>query len=457
MMSDRGTSDDDRESRVSRRRASLEGGAGGRVAHLLIGAVLAIAFAAFALMLLMPGQVQRLFAAAPSEAEDMQQASDDTMGLSTEITVEVVPGLEPAQPLQTESAFVAAPAGAGDEAARQAEIDALRKELAELRSSSSQGAESLRALLAEQTATLQEQFDRERALLEERHQQELRDAAMTTPLPAGIGIGLGGGENEAEAEARRRLEEERARRAEIAAAQIASDGIVLDASGRTASTTSAGTGAGEEDASRDLTSNEAFIEEASARSYDTVRATQIADPGRTIVQGTTLNATLETAIGTEMPGLIRAVVSDDVLSYDGLNVLLPRGTRLIGNYNSDVSVVQDRVQLAWSRAVTPKGISVELGGYGADTLGRSGQEGEVDGRFRQRFGSAALISLLGSAPEVVVGERTGALGQDVAEDLGGDLQSSAQSVMGDYLAAPPVISVEQGTPLTVIVNRDLIF
>ena len=155
--------------------------------------------------------------------------------------------------------------------------------------------------------------------------------------------------------------------------------------------------------------------------------------------------------------MIRAVVSDDVWSYDGSTVLLPRGTRLLGSYNSDVSVVQGRVQLAWNRAVTPEGVSVELGGYGADTLGRSGQEGFVDGRFRQRFGSAALISLIGTAPEVVVASETGATGQDIAEDLGGDLETSAQGVMGDYLSAPPVIYVDQGTAITVFVNQDLVF
>jgi type IV secretion system protein VirB10 len=197
--------------------------------------------------------------------------------------------------------------------------------------------------------------------------------------------------------------------------------------------------------------------QASTESYDTVRATQIAAPSRTIVQGTTLQATLETAISTELPGVIRAVVSDDVYSYDGETVLLPRGTRLIGSYNSDVSVVQDRVQLAWSRAVTPDGVSVELGGYGADTLGRSGQEGFVDGRFRQRFGSAALISLIGAAPEVVVTGNTSPAGQDVTQDIGNDLETTSQGVMGDYLSQPPVIYVDQGTGMTVFVNRDLVF
>ena len=187
-----------------------------------------------------------------------------------------------------------------------------------------------------------------------------------------------------------------------------------------------------------------------------MRATRIANPGRTVVQGTTLNAVLETAVSTELPGMIRAVVTDDVMSYDGMNVLLPRGTRLIGSYNSDVSVIQDRVQMAWNRAVTPEGVSVELGGYGADALGMSGQAGQVDSRFRQRFGSAALISLMGAGPNVVINEDTNGDTADALQDVGDDMATATQGVMADYLNAGPVIYIDQGTYMTVFVNRDLV-
>ncbi|MBM9595056.1 TrbI/VirB10 family protein [Roseitranquillus sediminis] len=427
---------------VSQRRARLEGRSANPVVRMLTGALLLVAFAAVAVLILAPGEVKRLFTAGASESEDMQEPSTPASDLMFE------PTTEPVEVVTTDPTIVLPPA---EDDADPDRIAALEREIEALRAAKGQSAEELRALLAEQAATLQEQFDRERASLEERHQRELQDALAARPVTAGI---ADLGESEAEAEARRRLEEERARRAEIREAQIMSDGIVLDAGG---SITGEPQGAGGSGARRQLTGNEAFIASASTQSYDRVRATAIAAPDRTVVQGTVLRATLETAISTELPGVIRAVISDDVWSYDGSTVLLPRGTRLLGSYNSDVSVVQGRVQLAWSRAVTPDGVSVEIGGYGADTLGRSGQEGFVDGRFRQRFGSAALISLIGTAPEVVVPSETGATGQDVAEDLGGDLETSAQGVMGDYLSAPPVIYVEQGTAITVFVNRDLVF
>ncbi|WP_299821197.1 TrbI/VirB10 family protein [uncultured Jannaschia sp.] len=296
---------------------------------------------------------------------------------------------------------------------------------------------------------MQDKLDRERQEADARYQ------ALLTQLSQNTGGNTGMSEDERAA--RQRLEEERQRRAAIAEAQIMSNGIVLDAAG---AKTGAGQGAAAEaggGSGRTLSSNEQFIQDASTQSYDTVRATRIANPGRTIVQGTTLNAVLETAVSTELPGMIRAVVTDDVMSYDGLNVLIPQGTRLIGSYNSDVSVIQDRVQMAWNRAVTPEGVSVELGGHGADALGMSGQVGTVDSRFRQRFGSAALISLIGAGPDVVIRDDTRGDAADAMQDVGDDLANATQGVMGAYLNAGPVIYIDQGVDMTVFVNRDLVF
>ncbi|PZX14175.1 type IV secretion system protein VirB10 [Palleronia aestuarii] len=321
----------------------------------------------------------------------------------------------------------------------------LEAQLESLRQSQG-GDEALQAALDD----MQTKLEREREDADARYQALLAQMAQNA----------GGGDtgmSEDEREARRRLEEERQRRAAIAEAQIMSNGIVLDAAGaKTGGSQGGASGAG--DASgRTLTSNEQFIQDASTQSYDTVRATRIANPSRTIVQGTTLNAVLETAISTELPGAIRAVVTDDVMSYDGMNVLIPRGSRLIGSYNSDVSVIQDRVQIAWNRAVTPEGVSVELGGYGADALGMSGQAGQVDTRFRQRFGSAALISLIGAGPDVVIKDDTRGDAADAMQDVGDDMATATQGVMADYLNAGPVIYIDQGVYMTVFVNRDLVF
>lgn len=138
-------------------------------------------------------------------------------------------------------------------------------------------------------------------------------------------------------------------------------------------------------------------------------------------------------------------------------MLLPSGTRLIGTYSSEVTLAQSRALIAWNRAITPEGASISLGGIGGDRLGRSGQTGFVDTRFGERFGSAALISVLGIAPSLLVDDNSSNAQQELAEDLGDDLRNTTASVLNDYLSLPPIIYVDQGAELTVFVDRDLVF
>ena len=90
-------------------------------------------------------------------------------------------------------------------------------------------------------------------------------------------------------------------------------------------------------------------------------------------------------------------------------------------------------------------------------LGRSGQTGDVNTHFVGRFGSAALISVLGLAPQLAVNERTNEELADAMEDVGDDLQSASRSSVDAYLNIPPTINIDQGERLTIFVNRDLVF
>jgi len=99
-------------------------------------------------------------------------------------------------------------------------------------------------------------------------------------------------------------------------------------------------------------------------------------------------------------GQTRAIISEDVFSYDGSRLLIPRGSRLIGRYRSGIEIAQKRVTIAWDRIVLPNNQTVQISSFGGDELGRSGVTGFVDTRFDERFGSAALISIISAAPRL---------------------------------------------------------
>lgn len=185
------------------------------------------------------------------------------------------------------------------------------------------------------------------------------------------------------------------------------------------------------------------------------QAEVIANPGNTVVQGTMIQAVTETALDSSLPGQIRAIISEDVHAYDGSRILIPRGSRLIGRYRSGLDIAQQRVTIAWDRIILPSNQTVVISSFGGDELGRSGVSGFVDTRFRERFGSAALISLITAAPGAAAGQVDDEDAADVLEDVGDDLSDATDSVIGEYLSIGPVIYVDQGSRITVMVDRDL--
>ncbi|SIS90654.1 type IV secretion system protein VirB10 [Phaeovulum vinaykumarii] len=330
----------------------------------------------------------------------------------------------------------------------------LRAELEELRArpveASDSGAEQAIADLTARIVALQESStEAQRALerqLTERDRQleqmrmDLELARLSPPTPTEIGPS----EEElrlADLE-RRRIAEAEARAERIASPMIAFSGMGAGKDGESTL-----------EAAR-LNENEAFVR-AGAKPASVTRAEVIANPGNTVVQGTMIQAVTETALDSTLPGAIRAIVSEDVHAFDGTRVLIPRGARLVGRYRSDVALAQSRVMVAWDRIILPDNQTVEISAFGGDALGRTGTTGFVDTRFAQRFGSAALISLIGALPAAAAGQIDDETASDVASDVGTDLRDSTQSVMQDYLAISPVIHVGQGTRITVMVDRDL--
>jgi type IV secretion system protein VirB10 len=172
------------------------------------------------------------------------------------------------------------------------------------------------------------------------------------------------------------------------------------------------------------------------------------DPKTTITQGTMIPAVLETAINTDVPGYVRAVVSQDVRSFDGTRVLVPRSSRLIGQYQSGLQSGQKRAYVIWTRLIRPDGISVALASPGTAFDGSGGLPGRVDTHFFQRFGSALLLSVIGGLAA------TSSSGASVIVGGGQTAASTALQQNGDI---GPTIRVRMGEPIRVFTARDLDF
>ena len=179
------------------------------------------------------------------------------------------------------------------------------------------------------------------------------------------------------------------------------------------------------------------------------QARAMVNPSTTVTQGTLIPAILETAINTDVPGFVRAVVSQDVKSFDGKRVLVPRSSRLIGQYQSGVQAGQRRAYVIWTRLIRPDGVSVNLASPAVGYDGTTGLEGNVNSHFFQRFGSALLLSVVGGLGTLASGGG--------AVIVGGAGESAAAAAIQQNGQISPTIRVRMGEPIRVFTARDLDF
>lgn len=324
-------------------------------------------------------------------------------------------------------------------------IDALTDQVSALQSASEAAQQQFKdALLA-----------RDRALEQLRKDLELAQLEANRPTPAPLLTGPTADELQAEEEERRRREAAERRRLELER-RAAEERAFQERRITSPTIAFGGTSGSSETALTDRTFGDVrdFVRNGALPATVT-QANIIANPANTIVQGTMIQAVMETALDSSLPGQIRALVSEDVFSFDGSRLLIPRGARLLGRYRSRIDIAQRRVTIAWDRIILQQNQTIQISSFGGDALGRSGVTGLVDTRFDERFGSAALISLIAATPSVAAGKIQNEATADVFEDVGEDLADATDSVISDYLSIGPVIYVDQGARITVMVDRDL--
>ena len=195
-----------------------------------------------------------------------------------------------------------------------------------------------------------------------------------------------------------------------------------------------------------------------ATTATSVQAKRIAHPNFTVAAGEMLHANLETAVNSDLPGMIRAVVSSPVYAYTGERTLIPKGSRLIGQYSSGIVQGQARIMAIWSRLILPNGITVQLDSLGTDQLGRSGMGADsIDRHFFARFGQATLLSLIGAGVASYGNNNPYNAASIYQAAIAQSFQQSAQQSLKQQMPQKPTLTFNQGHQINVFVAHDLSF
>ena len=189
------------------------------------------------------------------------------------------------------------------------------------------------------------------------------------------------------------------------------------------------------------------------------------NPNTLLLRGTYIRCVLESRVITDVPGYTSCVVTEPVYSVNGKRLLLPRGSKVMGSYNSE-AIIGERAAIVWDRITTPTGMDVNMRSPGTDMLGSAGNPGHYSAHWAQRISSALLISLLSDAFKYAGAKNgpqetavvNGAIYQNPYEsNTARTMERLANMALDRNMARPPTVTINQGTILNVYVARDVDF
>jgi type IV secretion system protein VirB10 len=190
------------------------------------------------------------------------------------------------------------------------------------------------------------------------------------------------------------------------------------------------------------------------------------NPDSLLLRGTYIRCILETRIITDVPGFTSCVVTEPVYSVNGRRLLLPKGSKVYGSYDSEDPKI-DRVAVVWDRIVTPGGADIAMESPGVDNLGSAGHIGQYNSHWGSKITSALLISLVSDAFKYA-GEKNGPTTTEVTtggvvvsrpyqSNTAKTIEKMAEQVVDRNLSRPATVTINQGTLVNVYVARDVSF
>ena len=199
-------------------------------------------------------------------------------------------------------------------------------------------------------------------------------------------------------------------------------------------------------------------------SADVSSAQFIDHPDALLVRGTYVRCVLETRIITDVPGFTSCVVTEPIYSINGRNLLLPKGSKASGRYDTDAN--GPRVAVVWDRITTPSGIDIHMASPGVDNLGGAGHPGDYDAHWPSRVGAALMISLISDAFKYAGethGPRTTTVSNGVITQAPFDsntartMQRLANQALDRSVSRPATVTINQGTVVNIYVAKDVDF
>ena len=191
---------------------------------------------------------------------------------------------------------------------------------------------------------------------------------------------------------------------------------------------------------------------------------------RTISAMKMIPAILITNISSDIGGKVIAQVEEDIYAEMGVAVLIPKGSKVLGNYASNNKIGEYRLSIFWTRILTPEGVNIMLSdAYGADISGAMGAIGNLDSKYWQRYGIPLALSTLSNGLILSINNITTKytdksnnnllpfLNAELMQNMQGDISNIMAEIIREQVKIQPTIRIEKGSRIFITSSKDIFF
>lgn len=209
----------------------------------------------------------------------------------------------------------------------------------------------------------------------------------------------------------------------------------------------------------DSTSGDASSDSGSSISTNTPDYSSYTTADRVLLTGTLVPVTLITGIDSSLNGSVTAQVRENVYdSITGSSILIPAGSRLIGEYDGS-GMNAGRVSVKFTRIMFPDGNSVALNNsLGVDAMGFGGVKDLYSEHTGKAVGASFITSLLagiaGSSSDGS-GSDNRSSGQEAINHAISNVLNTGNEIVKKKLEVGATAIIRPGFEFNVMLNSDL--
>lgn len=176
-----------------------------------------------------------------------------------------------------------------------------------------------------------------------------------------------------------------------------------------------------------------------------------------LFEGTIIETVLTNRLNGSFTGPVNCMVTTDVYSHDRQHVLIPKGSRVLGEVKRNDAFGQQRLAVSFHRLIMPDGYSVSLDKFrGLNQIGETGLRDQVNHHYGQVFGISLAVGAIAGLATVNTGNGFNASSLDsYRQGVSTNLSQSSLRILDRYLNVLPTFTIREGHRIKVVLSDDL--